>query len=33
MTRHVLHTAVLAIGTVALDNVAYAGGSLHSLLA
>tara|TARA_R110002072_G_scaffold18082_2_gene68046 strand:- start:714 stop:947 length:234 start_codon:yes stop_codon:yes gene_type:complete len=31
MTRHVLHTAVLAIGTVALANVAYAGGNPQTI--
>jgi len=30
MTRHILHTAVLAIGTVALANVAYAGTNLET---
>ncbi|HIL29170.1 MAG TPA: hypothetical protein EYG18_07865 [Micavibrio sp.] len=31
MTKHVLHTAVLAIGTVALANVAYAGGNPQTI--
>ena len=31
MTRHILHTAILAIGTVAMANVAYAGGSSEAI--
>ena len=31
MTRHILHTAILAIGTVAMANMAYAGGNPEAI--